>query len=81
LQGTEIALAQGDVVVLPAGTGHRCLQSSTGLVVIGAYPKSGRYDLCHGSKDEHAQVLQWIPDVPVPDTDPVLGKHGVLLRL
>jgi uncharacterized protein YjlB len=80
-EGTEIDLAPGDVVVLPAGTGHQCLHASADLVVIGAYPKSGRYDLCRGSKEEHAQALQWIPKVPLPDTDPVLGKHGALPRL
>jgi len=79
--GADIELAAGDVAVLPAGTGHQCLQASMDLVVIGAYPKSGRYDLCRGSKDEHAQALQWIPAVPVPDTDPVQGEHGALLRL
>jgi uncharacterized protein YjlB len=79
--GMEIELVSGDVVVLPAGTGHQCVQANADLVVIGAYPKTGRYDLCRGSKEEHAQALQGIPDVPVPDTDPVLGKHGALPRL
>jgi uncharacterized protein YjlB len=80
-QGQEIELEKGDVVVLPAGTGHQCLWHSKDLMVIGAYPKSGRYDLCRGSKREHAQALKTIPRVPLPDTDPVFGKHGPLLRL
>jgi uncharacterized protein YjlB len=80
-KGTEIELAQGDVAVLPAGTGHQCLWASPDLMVIGAYPKSGRFDLCRGSRAEHAKALKTIPAVPLPDTDPVFGKAGPLMRL
>ena len=71
----------GDVVVLPAGTGHQCVSHSPDLMVIGAYPTSGRYDLCRGSKAEHDKAVTSIPQVPLPDTDPVFGKQGPLLRL
>jgi uncharacterized protein YjlB len=80
-QGEVFELTPGDVVVLPAGTGHQGLFSSPDLVVIGAYPKSGKYDLCRGSKAEHAKALRTIPQVPRPDTDPVYGDNGPLLRL
>lgn len=79
--GQELDLAQGDVAVLPAGTGHQCVWASGDLMVIGAYPKSGRYDLCRGSKSEHARALKSIPSVPLPETDPVFGRQGPLLRL
>jgi uncharacterized protein YjlB len=80
-KGEEIEIATGDVAVLPAGTGHQCLWSSQDLMVIGAYPKTGRYDLCRGSKSEHKKALVSIPHVPLPDTDPVFGERGPLLRL
>jgi uncharacterized protein YjlB len=79
--GTKIEINKGDVAVLPAGTGHQCLWASQDLMVIGAYPKTGRYDLCRGSKSEHKKALAVIPSVPVPDADPVFGEHGPLLRL
>src|SRR6266446_3685039 len=47
--GREIEIAARDVAILPAGTGHQCLSRSPDLVVIGAYPPSGKYDLCRGS--------------------------------
>jgi len=80
-QGRELDLTPGDVAILPAGTGHQCLWASPDLVVIGAYPKTGKYDLCRGSKAEHAKAVQTIPDVPLPDSDPVYGKDGPLLTL
>jgi uncharacterized protein YjlB len=79
--GKEIEVAQGDVAVLPAGTGHQCLWASPDLMVIGAYPKQGRYDLCRGSKQEYSKALETIPQVPLPDSDPVFGNDGPLLRL
>ena len=80
-KGKEIEIAQGDVAVLPAGTGHQCLWASPDLTVIGAYPRQGRYDLCRGSKHEHSKALETIPQVPLPDADPVFGKDGPLTRL
>lgn len=80
-KGEELEVGPGDFVILPAGTGHQCLSASPNLVVIGAYPKGGRYDLCRGSKAEHEKALKSIPEVPMPDSDPVYGKHGPLLTL
>jgi uncharacterized protein YjlB len=79
--GRDMDVGAGDVVVLPAGTGHQCLWASPELVVIGAYPRTGRYDLCRGSKAEHAKALDAISKVPVPKTDPLYGEDGPLCRL
>jgi uncharacterized protein YjlB len=80
-RGEVIEVAPGDVAILPAGTGHQCLEQTADLVVIGAYPPSGTYDLCRGSQAEHAKALASIPKVPQPATDPVLGADGPLLAL
>jgi uncharacterized protein YjlB len=80
-KGREIDLTQGDIVVLPAGTGHHALWVSPELVVIGAYAPNGRFDLCRGSKVEYAKAIEAIPQVPLPASDPVFGKKGPLMRL
>ena len=80
-KGREIVIVPGDVAVLPAGTGHQCLRHTPELVVIGAYPPSGTYDLCRGTKSERAAALASIPKVPRPATDPVFGAGGPLLAL
>jgi uncharacterized protein YjlB len=80
-QGEEVDLSAGDVAVLPAGTGHQLLWASPDLSVVGAYPPEGTYNLCRGSKSEHAKALTTIPRVPVPPSDPVAGQAGPLTRL
>jgi uncharacterized protein YjlB len=79
--GREIDVAPGDVVILPAGTGHQRLTQSPDLIVIGAYPPTGKFNLCRGSKAEHSKALATIPKVPPPATDPVFGPEGPLMAL
>ena len=69
------------LAILPAGTGHHCLMHSRELMVIGAYPPAGKYNLCRGSKAEHARALASVPKVPLPATDPVFGPKGPLVAL
>jgi uncharacterized protein YjlB len=79
--GKEIDLTPGDVVVVPAGTGHQGVSSTSNLMVIGSYANGGRYDLCRGSRNEYTKALETISQVPLPDRDPVFGKQGPLLQL
>ncbi len=80
-KGKVIEIVAGDVVVLPAGTGHQRVTESRELMVIGAYPSTGKYNLCRGTKAEHAKALATIPHVPLPSTDPVFGPKGPLMAL
>ena len=73
-------LEPGDATILPAGTGHQCLEASDDLLVVGAYPGEGVYDLCLGSRAEHERATVKIPGVRRPDTDPFFGRNGPLLR-
>ena len=78
-QGQTFELTAGDVVILPAGTGHRNLGSSADLLVVGAYPNGMRWDLRRGDPAEHDEVLANIARVPLPDQDPVTGADGPLV--
>ena len=81
-RGETFEFAAGDVAVLPAGTGHQRLIASEDLLVVGAYPPQGTYNLCRGDNPaERAKALTTIPKVPVPDSDPVHGKDGPLPKL
>jgi len=79
--GKRIAVKPGDVMVLPAGTGHRRLEKSADLLVVGAYPETGKYDELRATKEGHDCAVQAIPNVPLPENDPVYGKNGPLLQL
>jgi uncharacterized protein YjlB len=77
-QGESFDVAAGDVLVLPAGTGHRRASSAPGFTVVGAYPAGQEdYDLLRG--DDPAEVeaaRERIAALGPPPSDPV-GGAGV----
>jgi len=77
-QGQAFEVSAGDVLVLPAGTGHRRASSEPGFTVVGAYPAGQEaYDLLRG--DDPAEVdaaRERIAALPAPPEDPV-GGDGV----
>jgi uncharacterized protein YjlB len=79
--GRGFDVRAGDVLVLPAGTGHCNAGSSDDLLVIGAYPSGMQWDLRRGNPSEHDDVLENIRAVSLPATDPVRGRDGPLLEL
>lgn len=78
-QGQTVKISTGDVAVLPAGTGHKKLESSKDFRIVGAYPGGIQQNLKTGEPDERPYVLEDIQDTPLPMTDPVYGKQGPLL--
>lgn len=76
--GRRVELRAGDVVVLPAGTGHQKISSSPDFSVVGAYPDGMDYNMCTGKPDERPRVLEEIRHVPLPRTDPLFGASGPL---
>jgi len=79
--GKVLDLAAGDVAILPAGTGHQRISASPDFCVVGAYPPGPKMQVTRPSQENHAKALQTIPLVPLPESDPVMGKDGPLVRL
>ncbi len=75
--GREVSMQAGDVVVIPAGVAHCNRGQSPDLLVVGAYPDGGDYDICRGDSAEHAAAIRSIAAVPVPSRDPVFGSAGL----
>lgn len=73
-QGAVLELAAGDVVVLPAGVGHRNLGASPDLLVVGAYPPGQSPEECRADPAVHDRSAASIAAVPDPDGDPVRGR-------
>ena len=81
-RGETFELQAGDVAVLPAGIGHQRLSGGAGLLVIGAYPPEGTYNLCRGDNPaDRAKALTTIPRCRCPKNDPVHGARGGLVDI
>ncbi|MBD2701761.1 cupin [Spirosoma sp. BT702] len=80
-QGKKVNVAAGDIIVIPAGVGHKKLESSSDFGVVGAYPDGRDYDLLRGESGERPQADKNIANVPIPKTDPLQGKSGGLVTL
>jgi len=78
--GEEIDVEAGDVIVIPAGTGHKKISASDDFGVIGAYPNGMEYDLMTGEESERPRADQRIAQVPLPETDPVQGADGGIVE-
>lgn len=71
--GSLLRLKAGDMVILPAGVGHRRVGDDKGLKVIGAYPRGqSHYDMKRKGRS--------VPKVELPSTDPFFGAGGPLVR-
>ncbi|ROL70803.1 cupin domain-containing protein [Pseudomonas vranovensis] len=78
-QGQLLGLKRGDVLVLPAGTGHCCIDSSEDFLVVGAYPLGQQdYDIQRPGAQTHDASQARIAQVPLPCQDPVIGTGGWL---
>lgn len=77
-KGQTLTVAAGDVVVLPAGTGHRRVSASPDLLVVGAYPSGSDWGQHRPGEIDLRQAHARIAGVPLPAQDPVYGKDGPL---
>ena len=78
--GIKLKVLKGDMVVIPAGVGHCCMEASDDFKVIGAYPESQEdYDICT-EKDDPEEKIKNINTVSLPQNDPVDGVNGKLME-
>jgi uncharacterized protein YjlB len=79
--GQALTVEAGDVLVLPAGTGHCRIEESDDFVVVGAYPTGQEnYDIQRADAQSHKESVDRIKAVSQPTADPVTGREGVLLE-
>ncbi|MFO1082338.1 MAG: hypothetical protein U1E23_17130 [Reyranellaceae bacterium] len=79
-RGTVLDVSAGDVVVLPAGIGHRRVEATADLLVVGAYPAGSRVDQNRPGERDHGELLAAVAGTGLPASDPVHGPDGPLMR-
>ncbi|HET6543201.1 MAG TPA: cupin domain-containing protein [Chryseolinea sp.] len=80
-KGEKLTVKAGDVIVIPAGVGHKNLGASNDFGVVGAYPEGRSWDLLKGEPGERPKADKNIAALPIPDFDPILGKTEGLRKL
>ena len=76
--GIVITARPGDVIVLPAGTGHKKLSSRGALGIVGAYPAGQHPDTSTPLLSNARRSAEAVARVPLPESDPVYGADGPL---
>ncbi|KAL4946395.1 hypothetical protein BDV06DRAFT_208694 [Aspergillus oleicola] len=81
--GLRVTVHTGDVIVLPAGTGHSSVESTDDYRYIGVYPEG-----CPQWRNEYGKMKidektfrDEVAGVGYPEEDPVYGKDGPLMQL
>lgn len=73
-------VSAGDVIIIPAGVGHKNLGSTDDFKVIGCYPPGQKVDMQYGKPGERPGTDQTIAKLALPTADPVFGAKGPLLE-
>lgn len=74
--GEDVEVKAGDVIVIPAGVGHKRLKASQDFAVVGAYPEGMEPETLREDELSMDDALEQIRRVPLPEADPVRGREG-----
>jgi uncharacterized protein YjlB len=78
--GLTLTARPGDVIVLPAGVGHKKISSRGRLGIVGAYPAGQSADMNVAKLARGAASADAVARVPLPECDPVYGANGPLFE-
>lgn len=80
--GPVLTLNAGDAVFLPAGTGHCRVRATRDFAICGAYPPDQvDRDVIRAGDMNVDLAAERIAAVSRPDTDPIFGDDGPVVRL
>ena len=78
--GIQVTFKAGQVVVIPAGVGHRRLSEKRGgFTIVGGYPPGQNGTISRPGDFPLAQAERLISALALPKSDPVLGGEGPLI--
>ena len=77
----EVVVSKGDVMIVPAGVGHRLLDDvEGGFEMVGSYQNGRSWDMCYGKKGEEEKI-RGIGDLGWFERDPIYGDEGPTLNV
>ena len=78
--GQRFVVEAGDVLVLPAGTGHRSFSTSDRFSIVGGYPPGQDGTITRPEEIEPDEAAKRIAALDLPLSDPLLGTDGPLVQ-
>lgn len=78
--GVETDVQAGDVVVIPAGVGHKQLSASPDFTIVGGYPPDQTGEIWCPGDIGLEQAAERIAALALPETDPVYGWQGPVVE-
>ncbi|KAJ5082475.1 hypothetical protein N7532_011518 [Penicillium argentinense] len=77
-QRFEPTVESGDLIIVPAGVGHRLLEDEgkQPFRMVGSYPHDRQWDMCYGRPGEEERVKR-IQNLPWFHRDPLYGDSGL----
>lgn len=79
-EGVRYIVEKGDVMILPAGTGHAMEEDLGGFSMVGSYP-AGASDWDHCTGREGKEVTERIKGLKWFEEDPIYGQEGPVLDI
>lgn len=80
----EPIVQKGDMIIVPAGVGHRLLNelntSHARFKMVGSYPRNKQWDMCYGREGEEEKVKE-IAKLGWFRQDPLFGSDGPALHV
>jgi uncharacterized protein YjlB len=78
--GISLLVESGDVIIIPAGVAHKNVGGEETFKCVGAYPDGRDFDMNYGKPEEREKAIENIKTVPLPESDPVFGMSGPLIK-
>ena len=79
--GIATDIAAGDVVVIPAGVGHKRLsEKRDGFTIVGGYPPGQSGEVLTPGNIARDEALRRIAALALPRADPIFGNDGPLFK-
>ena len=70
--GVKTEITKGDVVLIPAGVGHFCVEHSKDFAVVAGYPDNVIPDVLRPSPENREKALEKMNEITLPEFDPIL---------